>query len=434
MRASFAICLVMLVLLSIPGLAEDNSPWTVVAVPSDDWGGFFAYYQRFLRERLPLAVRNTGDKAADHVAKLENHHELAALTARISEVCNAFAHSVQFPSVADPAIKKEDKNKIPGTWNFYRNVPPNAADLWQEACYLRFLSLLHESEVDYDRLEQVRDFANQLADYETLQKLYVHIKRVWYAKTLDRVEKASDTNPEARSLKPEALSTAIRDFQPFLLRYLTIEHIDLAERFVTVTGNCPSDECSELLHTLVDDLPQNGGHVALRQKKHVTALPADNAELLERIELLKGLLRRMELMGKDMPVWGNDLAGNVFDEKTLEGKVVLLDFWATWCTPCVAEFPHLINLYEKYHDRGFEIISYNVDSDLDDLTAFLEHRPLPWPVLVREKSLVQDMPPLSTYYGARKLPVVLLRDRQGKVISIDARGNALDEILERLFE
>ena len=171
---------------------------------------------------------------------------------------------------------------------------------------------------------------------------------------------------------------------------------------------------------------------------------SDDAELVERIALARGLLRRVELVGKEMPVWGVDLAGNVFDAKTLEGKVVLLDFWATWCTPCVAEFPHLKSLYEKYHDRGFTIVGYNVDRDLEQLSAFLQRNPLPWPVLVREKSLEQDAPPLSkpamskpplsTYYGARKLPVVLLRDRQGKVIMMDARGIALEEILERMFE
>jgi len=417
-------------------------------IPTNDWGKFFTSYQRFLHERLPRLVRVTGDKATDHAAKLENHRELAALTARLSDVCNGFAHSGMFPPVADPDIKKEDKNKIPGTWNFYRNVPPNAADLWQEACYLRFISLSHEAEVDFDHLEQIIQYADQMAEFENLQKLYVRMKRYCYAKTLDRVEKASGFGLQASDLE-DLLANAIRDFRPYLLRHLTVEHIDLAERFVMASALYPSDEISGLLHELFDEIQHNGGH-------GVTALPVanasgqettagnvsdrlKNAELIERIELVRGLLRRMELTGKDMPVWGIDLAGNVFDATTLEDKVVLLDFWATWCAPCVAEFPHLKNLYEKYHDRGLEIVGYNVDSDLEQLSAFFERKPLPWPVLVREKSLgkgaapLSEMP-LSTYYGVRKLPVVLLRDRHGKVVILDARGVAIEEILEKMFE
>ncbi|MCL2118402.1 MAG: TlpA family protein disulfide reductase [Planctomycetaceae bacterium] len=451
MRTTKVCCAILILLLMqmpMRCLAESNDPWVAAGVPANDWGDFFAYYQRFLRERLPRDVRKTGDKAADHAAKLENHRELASLTARLSEVCNAFAHSGMFPAAAGPEIKKEDKNKIPGTWNLYRNVPPNAADLWQESCHLRFLSLLHESEVDFDRLGLIRDYADQVAKFETLQKLHVRMKRVWYAKTLDRVELASDTNPEVRSLESEVLlAEAIRDFHPFLMRYLSVEHIELAERFVTIAGVCPSEEISELLHSLIDEAAETATKTVAGNKEqqpgtqrgHEVTERSDRTfpaahELVERIDLLSGLLRRQELIGKPMPVWGVDLAGNVFDEKTLEGKVVLLDFWATWCAPCVAEFPHLKNLYEKYHDRGFEIIGFNVDSDLEQLSAFLERRLLPWPVLVREKSLGQDAPPLSTYYGARKLPIVILCDRQGNVISLDARSNGLDEILERLFE
>ena len=115
-------------------------------------GRLFLFYQRFLRERLPRAVRKTNDKAQDHAAQIQNHRELVALLEKFSEVCNSFAHSGMFPAVADPAIKKEDKERIPGTWNFYRNIPPNTSDIWQESCYLRFLALLHESEIDFDRL------------------------------------------------------------------------------------------------------------------------------------------------------------------------------------------------------------------------------------------------------------------------------------------
>jgi len=146
------------------------------------------------------------------------------------------------------------------------------------------------------------------------------------------------------------------------------------------------------------------------------------------------VLRRWELLGKPMPIWGADLSGKPIDEKTLDGKVVLLDFWATWCGPCVAEFPHLKLLYQKYKDKGFEIVGYTVDDDQEKLRAYLERNPLPWIILSKESTQWSGLPSLSHYYGAKALPVVLLRDRSGKAVLLDARGDKLGEMLETLFE
>lgn len=417
--------------------------WTVSHVPADDWNAFFLHYQRFLRERLPRAVRNTNDKARDRAARIHNHRELAALLEKFSEVCNTFAHSDAFPAFADPAIPKEDKNKIPGTWNLYRDIPPSAADLWQEACHLRFLALLHASEVDFDALARADEYAEQIAEYETLQKPYRQMKRVWYVKTLgrimqyaDRANVPCDDRLNEQNAGPDVFAGTIRDFRTFLSGRFDRENVELLEFFVTVAEKCETWETDELLRQLLDEAETVATDHCAAVHVDPTATPrkkSEAAELLEWARLDRGMFRRHRLIGQELQIRGHDVNGNVFDATSLEGQVVLLDFWATWCAPCVAEFPHWKTLYEKYHTRGFEIVGYNVDTDMERLAAFLEKNPLPWPVLVREQTLEKGEPPLSTFYGAKKLPVVILRDRQGKVVLLDARGTTLEETLERLF-
>jgi Thiol-disulfide isomerase and thioredoxins len=423
--------------------------WAPSSVPVDDWDAFFLFYQRFLYERMFREVRKINDKSQDHAAKIENHRELSATLEKLSEVCGHFARTGGFPAQADPAIKKEDKNKIPGTWNLYRNVPINALDLWQESCCLRFLALLHESEIDFDQLHQASEYANQLAKHDPLQQLSGHVKRAWAAKTLERISQFADRANEpcdarlnAQNAGPGAFADAIADYHAFLMVQFDRDHFDrknieVLEKFVNTAELCHTEKIRDLLYQVLFGTEEailryyavtQNDPAATRQKV------AEVAEMLELLRLDLGMLRRQDLIGQALQIRGHDITGRPFDAASLEGKVVLLDFWATWCAPCVAEFPHLETLYKKYREQGFEIISYNVDTDMEQLSAFLEKKPLAWPVLVREKTLEKGEPPLSTFYGAKKLPVVILRDRQGKVVLLDARGKALEETLERLFE
>ncbi len=80
-------------------------------------------------------------------------------------------------------------------------------------------------------------------------------------------------------------------------------------------------------------------------------------------EVLKtGAVRRARLLtGDPVKVSGKTIDGKPFDISQYKGKVVIVDFWATWCGPCLAELPNLKKIYEKYHDRGLEIVGVNLD-------------------------------------------------------------------------
>jgi thiol-disulfide isomerase/thioredoxin len=115
--------------------------------------------------------------------------------------------------------------------------------------------------------------------------------------------------------------------------------------------------------------------------------------------------------------------------------VVLIDFWATWCGPCLEEVPRLKTLYEKYHGKGFEIVGISVDEgeDLTVLKKALEKHQFPWMILADEKRDEAGQMTMTSRFAISTVPRCILVGRDGKVISVEARGEKLEEELQRLF-
>ena len=143
-----------------------------------------------------------------------------------------------------------------------------------------------------------------------------------------------------------------------------------------------------------------------------------------------GAARRLALMGKKMHVEGVTLDGKPLDWTQYAGKVVLVDFWATWCGPCLQEIPNVIENYGRYHDRGFEVVAISIDDDRGQLETFVQERELPWTVLFDADP---DTKSMADYYGVFGIPTVILVGADGKVVSLNARGPALGKALERLL-
>jgi len=141
-------------------------------------------------------------------------------------------------------------------------------------------------------------------------------------------------------------------------------------------------------------------------------------------------LKDLDKLGKPMEVTGKQTDGKEFDLAKLKGKVVLVDFWATWCGPCIAELPNMERAYAKYHGKGFEIIGISLDrpGDEEKLTTFMESRGMPWPCIN-----IEDSRKLATQYKVNSIPFPVLIDQAGNVVSFRARGAQLDRLLERLL-
>jgi thiol-disulfide isomerase/thioredoxin len=113
---------------------------------------------------------------------------------------------------------------------------------------------------------------------------------------------------------------------------------------------------------------------------------------------------------------------------------VLVDFWATWCGPCIAEIPNVLEQYEKYHDKGFEVVGVSLDQDREALEKFVAEQKIPWPILFEKPEGEGWQHPLATFYGITGIPTVVLIGRDGKVITLDARGEKLGDRLDELFK
>ncbi len=155
------------------------------------------------------------------------------------------------------------------------------------------------------------------------------------------------------------------------------------------------------------------------------------AELVKRME---ATVRRLSLMGNTMDVVGTTFEGEKFDLKSLQGKVVLVDFWATWCGPCIAELPNVKNLYNAYHAKGFEVVGISLDEDKEALEQFLDKQDIEWTTLFETDPEQQGWEnPISRHYGISGIPTAILVDQAGKVVSLNARGPELQESLEKLL-
>ena len=144
---------------------------------------------------------------------------------------------------------------------------------------------------------------------------------------------------------------------------------------------------------------------------------------------LRYYLEFLRMPGTVVPLAGQTVDGKAFDVAQYRGKVVLLDFWASWCGPCIAEFPVLKEHYEKLHDRGFEIVGISIDAteDKEKMLVFIESKELPW------VQLHDPQRELFQRFNGESIPLCFLLDREGRLILTKARGEVLQQKLAELF-
>lgn len=115
----------------------------------------------------------------------------------------------------------------------------------------------------------------------------------------------------------------------------------------------------------------------------------------------------------------------------LRGKIVLIDFWASWCAPCRAENPNVVRLYKKYNEKGFDVFSISLDKNKDQWTNAILKDGLIWPNHVSE--LKGWTSSAGKRYGVNSIPHTLLIDQEGRIIAKNLRGKELENKLKELF-
>ena len=123
-------------------------------------------------------------------------------------------------------------------------------------------------------------------------------------------------------------------------------------------------------------------------------------------------------VGKPLDIRFTALGGREVDLVKMKGKVVLIEFWSTRCGPCIAEMPTVRAVYEKFHDRGFEIVGISLDEKEKDLRRFVQEKGLPWPQYFDGKGPENA---IAVRFGVFEMPVMWLVDKNGNLRDTEAR-------------
>ncbi|MDR2168528.1 MAG: TlpA family protein disulfide reductase [Planctomycetaceae bacterium] len=159
-------------------------------------------------------------------------------------------------------------------------------------------------------------------------------------------------------------------------------------------------------------------------------------EITEQIDSLTRITQ-----GNTLNLYGKTIDNKEFNWDRLRGKYVIVKFTATWCGPCKREIPGLISAYEKYKDKGLEIVSVYVweqgddtDKIVETVKKSVEDEKISWLIVSEELTEKAGKPKQNEFYAIQGVPTILLIDKNGKIIDINIRGQRLQDKLEEIFK
>ncbi|MGD1032280.1 MAG: TlpA disulfide reductase family protein [Opitutaceae bacterium] len=241
--------------------------------------------------------------------------------------------------------------------------------------------------------------------------------------------KASDVPEDVR--EQYAGQEAIKPFGDALQAQSKGQPVDLAALRATLASDLAAAPDSKWAGTLVYE------YAKIFEKVHPDKIEdewqslADSPSASVREQALAEV-RYYGLIKKPIDIKFTAVDGREVDLAKLRGKVVLVDFWATWCQPCVNELPNVVKAYETYHDKGFEVVGISLDQEGDrqKLIDFTKSHGMPWPQYFDGKWWNNE---ISTRYAIQAIPAMFLLDQNGIVVSTNARGEKLEAEIKRLL-
>jgi thiol-disulfide isomerase/thioredoxin len=201
-----------------------------------------------------------------------------------------------------------------------------------------------------------------------------------------------------------------------------------AEAFIKLAPK--DDRGAQILQALASQLDDSAKQMEM-YKRIIKDYPKSSTA-----KMVEGNLRRLDSIGKPFELEFTDaIKGTEVSMKTLKGKVVVIDFWATWCGPCVAEMPNMKKLYAEYKDKGVEFVGVSLDKSkeqggLDKLKQFVAQNEIGWPQYYQGDYWQSKF---SSSWGINSIPAVFAVDADGKLYSVEARGK-LDKMIPELLK
>ncbi|MCK4538131.1 MAG: redoxin domain-containing protein [Candidatus Krumholzibacteria bacterium] len=259
---------------------------------------------------------------------------------------------------------------------------------------------------------------------------------------------------KASTPMPELIDMAEREMLAFLEKHPGSEaagsaHLMLGQIYTSI--NRFEDAEKHLLLYFKSDIPKNPNDLGMARvtmgNLYVSMTRFDDAEKVFREaaedpgsdprikQMAQSMVDRMSIM-KSLVVGKvpEDFSTNATDGKPISltqyrGKVVLVDFWATWCAPCIAEMPHVKKVYEKYNPKGFEIIGISMDDSKVKLDEYIKNESIKWRQVFDGKGWKSE---LGQKYAIASIPTTFLLDREGVIRYKNLRGDDLEKAVKEL--
>lgn len=190
-------------------------------------------------------------------------------------------------------------------------------------------------------------------------------------------------------------------------------HYSLAESY---KNNGSFDLAKKQYQRLIADFPD--------ANEKMLAMAKSNLEDMD-------VIKQLAIGGEPIAFNVKDLDGNPLSIEKFKGKVVLLDFWATWCRPCIAEMPNVKRLYDQYQKEGFEIIGISLDQQKAALESYIKRNEIKWPQFFDGLAWNNE---IAQRYKVRSIPATYLLDRNGKIRYKSVRGPELARAVEKLIK
>lgn len=256
-------------------------------------------------------------------------------------------------------------------------------------------------------------------------------------------EEFAATIAEARAdARPDVAAIGMKYFiESGFAAWATLDEEDKSELIEVITQYVSQSgagvEQLQLTLTVVDFLGDMDSDEFAKQLLNA-ALPgfqkSEDEQIQANLPMLEGVSRRMNLPGQQIELSGTMLDGTPLDWESYRGKVVLVDFWATWCGPCRAEVPNVLKLYHAYHNKGFDVLGISLDNTEEQALSYIDQAEIPWETMFSENEDERGWDhPMARYYGVNGIPRAILVDREGKVVSMNARGKELARLLRDML-